>query len=136
MLPIITFMPIFSFQKGIGYAMSILRLVFGKVNEDFLFALYPMPALRKASEGGRYAPCDFTLLSEVNPVRKSSTFQRGGSHGALNPVFAPLRDKSLTGFALKGIITSPRKRPEVLRGSSPLQAAGLSNGVKDEREKI
>jgi len=80
-------MPIFSFQKGIGYAMSILRLVFGKVNEDFLFALYPMPALRKASEGGRYAPCDFTLLSEV-----------------------------------KGIITSPRKRPEVLRGSSPLLA--------------
>jgi len=73
-----------------------------------------MPALRKASEGGRYAPCDFTLLSEVNPVRKSSTFQRGGSHGALNPM-----------FALKGIITS-----------SPLQAAGLSNGVKDEREKI
>ena len=107
-------MPIFSFQKGIGYAMSILRLVFGKINEDFLFALYPMPALRKASEGGRYAPCDFTLLSEVNPVRKSSTFQRGGSHGALNPM-----------FALKGIITS-----------SPLQAAGLSNGVKDEREKI
>ena len=84
-----------------------------------------MPALRKASEGGRYAPFDFTLLSEVNPVRKSSTFQQGGSHGALNPV-----------FALKGIITSPRKRPEVLRGSSPLQAAGLSNGEKDEREKI
>jgi len=24
-------------------------------------------------------------------------------------------------FALKGIISSPRKRPEVLRGSSPLQ---------------
>jgi len=24
----------------------------------------------------------------VNPVRKSSTFQRGGSHGALNPMFA------------------------------------------------
>jgi len=55
----------------------------------------------------------------VNPVRKSSTFQRGDSHGALNPV-----------FALKVIISSPRKRPEVLRGSSPLQAAGLSNGVK------
>jgi len=67
----------------------------------------------------------FIIVTEVNPVRKSSTFQRGGSHGALNPV-----------FALKGIITSPRKRPEVLRGSSPLQAAGLSNGVKDEREKI
>ncbi len=46
---------------------------------------------------------------KVNPVRKSSTFQRGGSHGALNPV-----------FALKGIISS-----------SPLQAAGLSNGVKN-----
>ena len=43
----------------------------------------------------------------VNSVRKSKTFQRGGSHGALNPV-----------FALKGIIAS-----------SPLQAAGLSNGV-------
>jgi len=77
----------------------------------------------------------------VNPVRKSSTFQRGGSFtplekvsirasGALNPV-----------FALKGIISSPRKRPKVLRGSSPLQApieaklhtgqaAELSNGVK------
>jgi len=75
----------------------------------------------------------FIIVTEVNPVRKSSTFQRGGSFtplekvsnrasGALNPVFAPLRDKSLTGFALKGIITSPRKRPEVLRGSSPLLA--------------
>ena len=47
----------------------------------------------------------------VNPVRKSSTFQRGGSHGALNPV-----------FALKGIIYS-----------SPLQAAGLSNGVNMQK---
>jgi hypothetical protein len=56
----------------------------------------------------------FIIVTGVNPVRKSSTFQRGGPHGALNPV-----------FALKGIITS-----------SPLQAAGLSNGVKDEREKI
>ena len=46
----------------------------------------------------------------INPVRKSSTFQRGGSHGALNTV-----------FALKGMISSPRKRPEVLRGSSPVQ---------------
>jgi hypothetical protein len=55
----------------------------------------------------------------INPVRKSSTFQRGGSFtplekvsnrasGALNPV-----------FALKGI-----------KSSSPLQAVGLSNGVK------
>jgi hypothetical protein len=44
----------------------------------------------------------------VNPVRKSSTFQRKGSHGALNSMFAP-----------KGILSS-----------SPLQAAGLSNGVK------
>jgi hypothetical protein len=43
----------------------------------------------------------------VNPVRKSSTFQRGSSRGVLNPV-----------FALKGIISS-----------SPLQAARLSNGV-------
>jgi hypothetical protein len=48
-----------------------------------------------------------TEFLKVNPVRKSSTFQRGGEHGALNPV-----------FALKGIISS-----------SPLQAAGLSNGV-------
>ena len=70
-----------------------------------------------------------TEFLKVNPVRKSSTFERGGSHGALNPV-----------LALKGIISSPRKKPEVLRGSSPLQApieaelrtgqaAGLSNGV-------
>jgi len=44
----------------------------------------------------------------VNPVRRPSTFQREGSHGALNPVFAP-----------KGILSS-----------SPLQAARLSNGVK------
>ena len=50
---------------------------------------------------------DKRVKIEVNPVRKSSTFQRGGSHGALNPM-----------FALKGIISS-----------SPLQAAGLSNGV-------
>jgi hypothetical protein len=25
---------------------------------------------------------------DINPVRKSSTFQRKGAHGALNPVFA------------------------------------------------
>jgi len=43
----------------------------------------------------------------VNPVRRSSTFQRERSHGALNPVFVP-----------KGILSS-----------SPVQAAGLSNGV-------
>jgi hypothetical protein len=36
-----------------------------------------------------------TFIEKVNPVRKSSTFQQGGSHGALNPV-----------FALKGIISS------------------------------
>jgi len=68
-------------------------------------------------------------------------------------VLAPLRDKSLTGFAPKGILSLPRKRPEVLRGLPPLQApfevgyhrellvnnekfltgqaVGLSNGVKD-----
>jgi hypothetical protein len=45
--------------------------------------------------------------SKVNPVRKFLTFQRDGSHGALNPVFTP-----------RGIL-SP----------SALQAAGLSNGV-------
>ena len=56
----------------------------------------------------------FLLSKKVNPVRKSSTFQRGGSHGALNPV-----------FALKGIISS-----------SPLQAAGLSNGVKNVNSGI
>ena len=44
---------------------------------------------------------------KVNPVRRFSTFQREGSYGALNPVFAP-----------KGILSS-----------TPLQAAGLSNGV-------
>jgi len=65
------------------------------------------------------------MQDEVNPVRKSSTFQRGGSprktfgllrgsHGALNPV-----------FALKGIISSP-----------PLQAAGLSNGVNNRLKKL
>jgi len=43
----------------------------------------------------------------VNPVRRSPTFQRDGSHGALNPVFAPKR----------------------ISCTSPLQAAGLSNGV-------
>jgi len=53
------------------------------------------------------------MVGVVNPVRKSSTFQRGGSHGALNPV-----------FALKGIISS-----------SPLQAAGLSNGVNKEMKR-
>jgi hypothetical protein len=31
---------------------------------------------------------DAHLGGIVNPVRKSSAFQRGGSHGALNPVFA------------------------------------------------
>ena len=56
------------------------------------------------------APFDKDLVM-VNPVRKSSTFQRGGSHGALNPV-----------FALKGIIYS-----------SPLQAAGLSNGANMQK---
>jgi len=46
---------------------------------------------------------------------------REGSLGALNSVFAPFRDKSLTGFAPKRELSS-----------SPLQAAGLPNGVKVE----
>jgi len=76
----------------------------------------------------------------VNPVRRSSTFQREGTHGALNPVFAPLRDKSLTGFAPKRILSSsPLRAPlEVGYQREPLinnekfltgRAAGLSNGV-------
>ena len=48
------------------------------------------------------------FAAKVNPVRKSSTFQREGSHGALNPLFVPKGTLSL----------------------SPLEAAGLSNGVK------
>jgi len=59
-----------------------------------------------------FSEISLPLKWNVNPVRRSSTFQREGSHGALNPVFAP-----------KGILSS-----------SPLQAAGLSNGVKwDEK---
>ncbi|HEX9909725.1 MAG TPA: hypothetical protein VGA86_02480, partial [Desulfatiglandales bacterium] len=42
----------------------------------------------------------------VNPVRKSSTFQRGSSHGALNPVFA-------------------KKGTTII----PAASSGLSNGV-------
>ncbi len=49
------------------------------------------------------------LTEKVNPVRKFSTLQRDGSHGALDPMFAK-----------KGIVSS-----------SPLQAVGLSNRVKD-----
>jgi hypothetical protein len=66
----------------------------------------------------------------INPVRKSSTFQRGGSFtplekvsnrasGALNPV-----------FALKGIKSSSPLQPPAQRASGPEGAAGLSNGVK------
>jgi glycerophosphoryl diester phosphodiesterase len=47
----------------------------------------------------------------VNPVRRSSTFQWKSSQGALNPLLAAKR----------------------ILSSSPLQAAGLSNGVKDSQ---
>jgi hypothetical protein len=60
--------------------------------------------------------------TKVNLVRKSCTFQREGSHGASNPVFAPFRDESLTGFAEKGIVFIPAASPAT---------AGLSNGVKN-----
>jgi hypothetical protein len=53
-------------------------------------------------------PLSSMMICNVNPVRRSSTFQREGSHRALDPVFAP-----------KGILSS-----------SPPQAAGISNGVK------
>ena len=59
--------------------MSIFRSAFGKVNK--FFSLLLCLPLRKASEGGLCAPCDFTLLSEVNPVRKSLTGQAGLSNG-------------------------------------------------------
>jgi len=54
----------------------------------------------------------------VNPVRKSSTFQRDGSHGALNPVFAQ-----------KKINSSPLQAPIEAKLRTG-QTAGLSNGVK------
>jgi hypothetical protein len=47
--------------------------------------------------------------SYVNPVRKSST-SNGKAH-PLNPVFAPVRDESLTGFAEKGIVFIPAASP-------------------------
>ena len=55
---------------------------------------------------------------EVNPVRRPLALSQEGLHGGWNIVFVPI-----------GKLHSPCKRPEVLRGSSPLQAAGLSNGV-------
>ena len=61
----------------------------------------------------------FIIVTEVNPVRKSSTFQRGGSHGALNSV-----------FALKGIISSSPLQAPIEAELRTGQAAGLSNGVK------
>ncbi len=60
----------------------------------------------------------------INPVRRSLTFQRDGSHGALNPVFAP-----------KGILSpSPLQAPIEARLRTG-QAAGLSNGVKEKSMK-
>jgi two-component system sensor histidine kinase/response regulator len=53
------------------------------------------------------------LFGEVNPVRKSSTSQQEVSHGTLNSVFVP-----------NGILSS-----------SQLQAAGLSNGVKENESR-
>jgi hypothetical protein len=55
---------------------------------------------------------------KVNPVRKPSTFERGGSHGALNPV-----------LALKGIISSSPLQTPIEAELRTGQAAGLSNGV-------
>jgi hypothetical protein len=67
--------------------------------------------------------CQFinpNLVNSVNPVRKSSTFQRGGSHGALNPV-----------FALKGIISSSPLQAPIEAELRTGQAAGLSNRVNN-----
>ncbi len=60
---------------------------------------------------------------KVNLVRKSSTFHREGSHGALNPVLAPCRDKPLTGLAEKGIVFMPAAE----------QRGIISNGVNVDR---
>jgi len=54
----------------------------------------------------------------INPVRKSSTFQQDGSHGALNSLFAP--KGSLSSYPLQAPIEA-----ELRTG----QEAGLSNGV-------
>jgi len=57
----------------------------------------------------------------VNPVGRSLSFQRDGSHGALNPVFAP-----------KGILSpSPLLAPIEAKLHTG-QAAGLSNGVNPQ----
>lgn len=54
------------------------------------------------------------LRQTINPVRSS--------HGVLNPAFAPLRDKSLTGFA----IHYKHSSPQLSRGYS------ASNGIKEK----
>jgi hypothetical protein len=57
---------------------------------------------------------------------ESFLFSKGreGSHGTLNPVFAPFRGKSLTGFAEKEIVFMPAA------------SSGLSNGVNKKLMKL
>jgi len=66
-----------------------------------------------------FSEISLSLKWNVNPVRRSSTFQREGSHGALNPVFAP-----------KGILSSSPLQAPIEAELRTGQAAGLSNGVK------
>src|SRR4030042_7120157 len=58
------------------------------------------------------------------PRWKVFTFLAGGSHGALDLVFGPFRDKSLTGFTEKGIVFIPAVRP------------GLSNRINKNAYEI
>ena len=67
---------------------------------------------------------------QVNPVRKSSTFQREGSHGVLYPVFAP--KEILSSSPLQAPLEVNSQRELLVNNEKFLtgQAAGLSNGVK------
>ena len=95
--------PVKLINQNKGEKSSVVHSTLLYINSEAV--IHAKMGIQLTNTGFRVKP---GMTIEVNPVRKSSTFQRGGSHEALNPV-----------FALKGI-----------KSSSPLQAAGLSNGVK------
>jgi DNA mismatch repair protein MutL len=87
-----------------------------------LYAIRSIPTFIEQKEAGERVREMLEELSVVNPVRKSSTFQRDGSHGALNPMFT---QNEINSSSLQAPIEA-----EFRTG----QAAGLSNGVKRGEE--
>jgi len=87
-----------------------------------LYAIRAIPSFIEQKEAAERVREMLEELSVVNPVRKSSTSQRDGSHGGLNPMFTQ-----------NEINSSPLQNPTEAELRTE-QAAGLSNGVKRKGE--